>query len=42
LKEFVELNYSNYIEPNTNNQINFYIKNVIKNNDVEGICRIKL
>jgi ubiquinone/menaquinone biosynthesis C-methylase UbiE len=42
LINYYKLKNNNYIEPNSNNQFNFYIKNIIENNDTEGICRIKL
>lgn len=42
LINYFKLNYNNYIEPNSNNQFNFYIKNIIENNDIEEMCRIKL
>jgi ubiquinone/menaquinone biosynthesis C-methylase UbiE len=42
LINYHNLKYSNYIEPNSNNQFNFYIRNIIENNDIEGMCRIKL
>ena len=42
LINYFKLKYNNYIEPNSNNQFNFYIKNIIENNDIEEMCRIKL
>lgn len=42
LINYYKLKYNNYIDPSSNNQINFYIKNNVENNDIEGIYRIKL
>jgi ubiquinone/menaquinone biosynthesis C-methylase UbiE len=42
LINYLKLKYNNYIEPNTNNQFNYYVNNIIENNDIEGMCRIKL
>ena len=42
LMNYYKSKYQNYIEPNSNNQINYYIKYVIQENDIESICRIKL
>jgi ubiquinone/menaquinone biosynthesis C-methylase UbiE len=42
LINYYNLKYTNYIEPNSNNQINFYIKNIIENNDIEQMFKLKL
>ena len=42
LINYFKLKYNNYIYPNSNKQFIFYMDTIIKNNDIEGLCRIKL
>ena len=42
LINYHNLKNTSYIESNSNNQFNFYVTDIIKNNNIEEMCRIKL